>query len=376
MKKILLLCASSQSVINFRCSLIERLRDQGYRVSITAFDCDYEKEIRALGVDFYHIDDENRSTNPFHIVSLPKKYEKIIRIVNPDIVFTFMLKPNIFGVKAAHKSGVRKIYAMVEGAGDVFHYTSLKWKLLRQVICLFYKSSLRFCQKVFFLNRDDAEEFSSRGLVRKEQCEVIKGIGVDLEKFSYQPIQKKASFLMIARMLENKGVLEYCRAAREVKKAYPEADFYYLGAEGNVKIADIQTYLDDGSIRYGGTVKDVRPYLKACSVFVLPSSYREGLPMSIMEAEATGRAILTSDNFGCRDTLVNGYNGFLVQRHDVEDLQQKMRWFIEHPEEEERMGQNSRQFAEEHFDQKVINRRILDLIGETHEKTECAFASV
>ena len=363
MKKILLICSTSASVIGFRKALIEKLQSKDFSVSVIAFDKRYKDDIESRGIKFFCINDQNRGVNPLKVLTLIERYKKIIEDISPNIVFTFMLKPNTFGVLAAKKAGVKNIYSMVEGAGDVFINNTLKWKLVRFVVCRLYKKAFRNVRKVFFLNEDDKREFINRGLVQSGQCEIIHGIGVDLERFSYRPIKNRRTFLMVARMLKTKGIYEYCECARLVRKKYPDAVFNYLGAEGNVKVVDIQEYIDDGSVRYLGTTNDVRPYLEECTAFILPS-YREGLPMSIMEAEASGRAIITSDNVGCRDTVREGYNGFLVEKGNAQGLAEKAIRCIEHPEETEQMGRNSRTFAEEHFDQEKINEKIIRIIGE------------
>ena len=362
MKKILLICVSSQSVINFRKKLISSLQQENFDVTVVAFDNKYETSITELGVKFYCVEDNNRSTNPLKILSLKKKYKNIIEEVQPDYVVTFMLKPNIFGVLAAHDKGITNVFSMVEGAGDVFINDSLKWKAIRFVVCRMYKNAFKHSKTVFFLNNDDKEEFEKRGLVKSEQCTIVHGVGVDLDRFAYKPLKNYKNFLMIARMLKTKGVFEYCECARMVKKKYPDAVFDYLGAEGTVTLADIQEYIDDGSINYLGTTNDVRPYIDECTAFVLPSQYREGLPMSIMEAEATGRSIITYDNIGCRDTVKDGYNGFLISKGDIDSIALKCAYIIENEDFAEQMGKNSRIFAEERFDQKVINAQILDIL--------------
>lgn len=362
MKRILLLCVTSQNVVTFRAGLIKTLQKNGCAVSVIAFDDEYKEEIAKLNVDFYCIKEENRGTNPLKILSLKGKYKKLIRQIAPDTVFTFMLKPNTFGVMAAKSAGVKNIYSMVEGAGDVFIRNSLKWKLVRFVVCALYKKAFKSSRKVFFLNNDDRAEFLARKLVKEEQCEIVHGIGVDLEKFAFKPVKNQRMFLMIARMLETKGIYEYCKCARLVKQKYPDAVFNYLGAEGTVKLTDIQEYIDDGSVQYLGTTKDVRPYLEDCLLLLLLSSYREGMPMSIMEAEAVGRAIITSDNVGCRDTVVDGYNGFLVAQKDYEAMAEKCIWAIENSEQAKEMGANARKFAEENFNSEMINKRICEVI--------------
>ena len=366
MKKILLLCVTSQNVVTFRAGLIKTLQEKGCAVSVIAFDDAYRAEIETLNVDFYCIKEENRGINPLKILTLKGKYKKLIRQINPDTVFTFMLKPNTFGVMAAKSAGIKSIYSMVEGAGDVFIKGGLKWKMIRLVVCTLYKRAFKTSKKVFFLNGDDQAEFVARGLVKKEQCELIHGIGVDLDKFAFVPVKNDRTFLMVARMLETKGVYEYCKCARIVKQQYPDAVFHYLGAEGNVHLADIREYIDDGSIEYLGTAKDVRPYLEDCSALLLPS-FREGMPMSIMEAEAVGRAIVTTDNVGCRDTVIDGYNGFLVAQKDYEAMAEKCIWLIENFEKVKEMGANARCFAEERFDAKKINSIIAKEVALDHE---------
>lgn len=363
-KKVLLLCVKSNNITEFRKDLIKKLQGMGNHIAAIAFDDDWKEKIAKQDVDFFCIADKNRGLNPFKLLSLQKKYLKIVKQVQPDIVFTFMMKPNIFGVKAARKARVRNIYSMVEGAGDVFINNSLKWKAIRWLVCRLYKSSFKYSRKVFFLNQDDQEEFVSRGLVKVSQCEMVHGIGVDITKFEQKPIKNSRIFLMIARMLTTKGIFEYCEAARAVKRQYPDAQFQYVGGEGTVTVADIQEYIDDGTIQYFGQTNDVRPYLENCGVYVLPS-YREGMPVSVMEAASTGRAIITNEVAGCRETVKNGYNGFLVR--DRQELTEKMCYFLRHPEQVEKMGANSRIFAQEHFDQCVINEKICKIIEREYE---------
>lgn len=361
--KILLITPTSDQAVGFRAKLIESLQGEGHDVSVLTFDDKNRGLLEERRVDFHFIPDANRSMNPFRVLTLKSRYCKVIRKISPDIVFTFMLKPNAFGVPAAKRAGVKKIYSMVEGAGDAFINGGAKWRVIRTVVCGLYRRAFRHCERVFFLNEDDKAEFIRRGLVREAQCEVVHGIGVDLEKFAYRPVKNRQTFLMVARMLRTKGVLEYCECARAVRKKYPQAVFNYLGGEGTVKVSDIREYIDDGSINYLGTTKDVRPYYEECTAYVLPS-YREGMPMSVMEAEAIGRMVLVTDVNGCRDTVRDGYNGFLISHGDLEKMEEKVVWCIEHPEEAEQMGKNARAYAEENFDQKKINEKILQILSE------------
>lgn len=360
-QRVLLICGSSQTVVNFRLGLVRTLQARNIDVSVVALDDEYENEIVSSNVNFYSANSQNRSINPFGINRLKNYYIKIIKQIQPDIVFTFMLKPNIFGVSAAKKAGVKKIFSMVEGAGDVFINNGLKWKIIRSVVCRMYRKSFKYTDKVFFLNNDDKAEFIERKLVNEAKCEIIPGIGVDTERFAYKPIKNNKTFLMIARMLKTKGVIEYCEAARKVKRLYPDTVFNYLGSEGNIKVSDIQEYIDDGSIDYLGTTKDVRPYLEECSVFVLPS-YREGFPVSIMEAMSVGRCVITSDTNGCRDAVDNSKTGYLLPIRDVNELVKRMIRFIENPQEINTMGISARAVAEVRFDQNNVNDHIVECI--------------
>lgn len=361
-KKILLICLGSRTIITFRKGLIKALLANGYNVSIIAFDNEYESEIVKLGVEFYFVQSENRSLNPMGMLRLEKEYYSLIKKIMPDIVFTFMLKPNIFGVRAAKKAGIQNIFSMVEGAGDAFINNSAKWKVIRLVVCKLYKGSFKHAKKVLFLNSDDSAEFLNRKLVKERQISLVPGIGVDVNYFAYKPVKNFNTFLMIARMLNTKGVIEYCKAARIVKTNYLQAVFNYLGGEGNIKIADIQEYIDDGSINYLGTTNDVRPFIEDCSVFVLPT-YREGMPMSVMEAESVGRAILATNVPGCKDQIRD--NGFLVEKQNVNALVEKMKWFLDNPDEIVKMGKNSRKIAEEVFSDVIINAKVLNIISDS-----------
>lgn len=364
--KILLVCSSTATVISFRKNFILELNRLGHDVSILAFDEKYKEEISKLGAKLYHFTDANRSLNPFKVLSLKNRYAKAIKEINPDLVFTFMLKPNIYGVQGAKKAGYTNIYSMVEGAGDVFIYNSLKWKLIRKFVCHGYKKAFKHSKKVFFLNSDDKKDFVKRGLVKDEQCELIHGIGIDLEHFEYQPIENKQTFLMIARLLHTKGVFEYCEAAKIVKEKYPNATFNIVGPEGTIKAEDLNSYTENGIINYLGATTDVRPFIKDCGIYVLPS-YREGFSVSIMEAQAVGRAVITGDTNGTRDAVDDGYNGFLVPIKDSNALAEKMIYFLENQDMVTKMGNNARKRAEESFDHRVINKKICKIIEASEE---------
>ncbi len=362
MKKICFITPTSQQIIGFRKSLILKLQKEGHCISAITFDDKNREQIEALGVELFCVQAANRSINPFQTLSLKKSITKIIKQVSPDIVFTFMLKPNTFGVLAAYKAGVENIYSMVEGAGDVFIKNGLRWKFIRKIVCHLYKKSFKHSKKIFFLNNDDKAEFMERKLVKAEQCEMIHGIGVDLEHFAYKPIENYNNFIMIARLLRTKGVLEYCEAARIVKQKYPDTNFFLVGGEVELTAQDIKEYIDDQSVEYVGAVKDVREFIEKAAVNILPS-YREGFGLVNAESAAMGRPSITCDTNGTRDTVIDGYNGFLVRVGNVQDIVDRVIFFIEHKQIIPEMGKNARQFAEKNFDVNVISSFILEKIN-------------
>ena len=361
MKKICFITPTSQQIIGFRKSLILELQKEGHCVSAITFDDQNKEQVQALGVELYCVRTANRSLNPFRTLTLKSKLAKVIKQLKPDIVFTFMVKPNTFGVLAAHKAGIENVYSKVEGAGDVFIKNGLKWKIIRKIVCHLYKKAFKFSKKVFFLNNDDKAEFIERKLVKEEQCAVIHGIGVDLDRFQYRTIVQFNTFIMLSRLLKTKGVYEYCKAAREVKQKYTDATFYLAGVEEDIKVKDLQEYIDDNSIVYLGELKDVIPFLEKSTVNVLPS-YREGFGLVNAEAAAIGRPSITCDTNGTRDTIIDGISGFLVKVASVNDIAEKMIYFIENPEQADIMGQNARKFAEENFDAHIINEKIVQIV--------------
>ena len=367
MKSILLICSSSQNIYNFRIPLIEQLKEVGYQVYTLAFDSKFADNLKQKKINLETVDDDNRNVNPFSAILLKNKYFRIIRKINPDIVFTFMAKPNVFGVMSAKKANVKSIFSMVEGAGDPFYYKTIKWRLIKSIECYLYRKAFKHSKKVFFLNNDDKNEFSNLKLVREEQSELISGVGVDLDYFSFKPIKEKACFLMASRLLKTKGVMEYCECARRVKQVFPDAVFNLIGFEGDIKVSDIKEYISEGSINYLGFVKDVRERLEHTTVCILPSFYREGLPMSIMEAEAVGRPVITTDNVGCRDAVVDGYNGFLVKQKSIDALVEKCIYFIDNFDKVVDMGINARKYAEIKFNCKLINKKIIGIIESNYD---------
>lgn len=364
MGKILLICNSSQSVYTFRLPLIKKMKNAGFNVEVITFDNEYQDILTDEGIIINTVFDKRRSVNPFNQIALKKKLYTEIKKIKPDTVLTFMAKPNTFGVLAASKAKVSKIYSMVEGLGDPFINQSFKWRIIRFALCRLYKKAFKKISGAFFLNEDDKTKFIDIELISKDKAHIINGIGVDLEKFCYSPLNKDSnSFVMIARMLKTKGVIEYCKCAKIVKEKRPTAKFLYIGGEGTVKVNDIKDYIDKGYIEYLGSLKDVRPYVESSIALLLPS-YREGMPMVIMEAEAIGRAIIANNTTGCKHTVVHDYNGYLVDNNDPIKMAEYCIDLLDDKNKAFEFGVNSRKYAETYFDQNIINDEIIKYLNE------------
>jgi len=359
-----MICSRSVTVAYFRMNLIRSLLGEGYQVTVAALDCDRENEIKETGAAFCCVGGNNRSMNPIRQAGQIRHYCKLIKELDPDIIFTFQAVPNMLGGIACRLSGAKKQYAMVEGAGDVFAGAGIKWAMIRMMTCMLYHIGFCRANKVFFLNEDDKNEFCDRKLIAEEQCTLIHGVGVDLDKFQFRPMKNNNVFIMVSRMMESKGLPEYCEAARMTRKRYPDAVFRFLGEEFTMKLEDIREYIEDRSIEYLGYAKDVRPYLEDASVFVLPSSYREGLPMTIMEAMAVGRPVITTNTIGCKGTVIEGEIGWYAKMKNPQDLAEQCMKALEHREDLAVMGRKAREYAEREYDVNMINQQILNILEE------------
>jgi len=290
----------------------------------------------------------------------------ILREHKPDLVLSYTIKPNIWGAFAAHREKV-PVVAMITGLGYVFtEGDGMRHKFIRFVASRLYRAATNKNQMVIFQNSDDQSDFIDAGCLNDHsKARQVNGSGVDLKHYARAPLPEKPVFLMISRLLKNKGVREYCNAAALVKKQYPNVSFLLVGylEEGPDGIA--QSELDDwvtNGIEYLGELKDVRPALNRSSVYVLPS-YREGTPRSVLEAMAVGRAIITSDAPGCRETVVDGSNGYLVPVKDTAGVAKRMQDLIEDSQLRTIMGAKSYELVLEKYDVRLVNRSLLRMLA-------------
>lgn len=373
MKTLAIISSQAFSVINFRGSLIEALSRRGVAVYALApdFDANLREKVCALGAIPIDIQLQRTGMNPWLDILDTFRLVKTLHAIGPDVSLGYFIKPVIFGTTAAWLARVPHRVALIEGLGYVFtdSKATLTWprRILRRVVEMLYRFALGKAQRVILLNPDDASECVSLGLVQGAKVELLDGIGVDLAGWRQTPVPvAPITFLLVARLLREKGIVEYVDAARRIKEEYPGSRFVLLGGAdpnpGALNTDTINQWVADGLIEWPGHVANVQDWVNACSVFVLPS-YREGLPRSTQEAMAAGRPIITTDVPGCRQTVVDGVNGFLVPPGDALRLAQAMRRFIVEPTLIAAMGQESRRMAEARFDVRQINARLLTILG-------------
>ncbi|CAN8138932.1 galacturonosyltransferase WbtD [uncultured Thiomicrorhabdus sp.] len=369
MKKVIVIGALPGSLINFRGELIKILAKKHDVIALAGgATVDEIAAIESLGVRYIDVPVVRTSMNPFTDLKTMRFYRSVFEKEQPDYVLSYTIKPIIWGGIALRTISAARFTALITGLGYAFEGQGFKRGVLRWIVSRLYQTALKKADQVVFQNSDDLNYFVERGLTSRNKTYVVPGSGVPLAHFEHCALpETQLTFLMVARLLKEKGVFEFVDAACQVKKRFTNARFQLLGGLDPSPDGINQTVVDDwlaqGCIEYLGETKDVRPYFAQSHVFVLPSFYREGLPRTILEAMATGRAILTTDNVGCREPIVEGENGWLVPVRDSQALAEKMIWFIENPEQIESMGLASRKMAEDKFDVHKVNARMLEIMG-------------
>lgn len=370
---IVIIGTTAGGILGFRKDLIKSLVAKGHKVY--AFAINYTDEQKEQVIQLGAIPESYKlrrtGMNPLADILATFKLTKKIKQIKPDLVFSYFSKPVIFGTLAAKLAGVKQIFGMLEGLGYTFTKQpegfSKKAKVLQCVQVFLYKLSFRFLDKIIFLNPDDPKDLLIENNIKVKEVVVLGGIGLDLKQYPYvKPSRNTISFIFIGRLLKEKGINEFIDAAKLVKKIYPDVVFTVLGRldEGNPGALQknyIDVLVSSGVIDYPGQVTNVAERIAQASVFVLPS-YREGVPRSTQEAMAIGRPVITTDVPGCRETVVEGVNGFFVPPWAPEQLAEKMIRFIEQPELIEKMGQESYRIAQEKFDATEVNERLVAML--------------
>lgn len=361
--KIMVLSSYAPTLFFFREDMMIAMIKKGHEVIAAAPESeeDWKDEFKEINVKYVSIKGiERNSTNPIKDIIGFFSILKAIKKEKPDKIFAYQAKTIIYGCIAAKFVGIKEIYALMGGLGSVLR--NKRYSIASKIMKIEYKVAFKYCNKVFFQNSDDYKEMLGVGLIKDNKTVLINGSGVNMIKFAAKPMPKNPVFLFVGRIIRDKGVIEYIEAAEIVKLKYPRVKIQIVGYFDTnptaIKKEEIQPYIDNGIIEYLGSASDVRPFLEKCFVFVLPS-YHEGTPKSVLEAMATGRPIITTDAPGCRETVIDGINGFLVPVKNSEVLAEKMIWMIEHREEAEKMGQESLKICREKFDVNKVNEIIL-----------------
>jgi glycosyltransferase involved in cell wall biosynthesis len=374
--KIVILGTIAYSLYGFRADLIKALVKQQH--TVYAFTSEYTQEelkkIEVLGAVPVTYNLNRGGLNPLSDIRATYHLSKVIKEIAPDVVFSYFSKPVIFGTLAAKKAKVPQVVGMLEGLGYCFtdqpEGLSKKVKVIKAIQIMLYRVVLPQIDTLIFLNADDPNDLLRKYKIRSKQVEILGGIGLNLSQYEYQPIvtiQKPIKFLFIGRLLKEKGVHDLISAIKIVKKIYPEAYFTILGEidasnMGALQKSELDELIASKIVNYPGHVDNVKDWIANHHVFVLPS-YREGVPRSTQEAMAIGRPIITTDVPGCRETVVDGVNGFLVEKWNPKALAEKMIYFIEHPEQIKEMGDESYKLAQEKFDTDKVNKRLINMLG-------------
>ena len=376
MSDVVIIGTVATSFYGFRADLIRTLLKKGHKVY--AFTSEYTaedlKKIEKLGAIPFTYTLNRGGLNPLADMIATFKLSKKIKKIKPCLVFSYFSKPVIFGTIAAKLAKVPKIIGMLEGLGYTFteqpEGLSKKTQLIKKIQVLLYKFALPHLDKLIFLNPDDPKDLIDEYAIKVRKVEVLGGIGLNLKEYPYQPIiniQQPINFLFIGRLLKEKGIHDFLNAAKIVKEKYPETQFTVLGAIdphnlGALTQSELDRLISSNIIDYPGHVDNVKDWIANCHVFVLPS-YREGVPRSTQEAMAIGRAVITTDVPGCRETVEHGVNGFIVPKWNPEALAEKMMYFIKNPEKIREMGDVSYQIATNKFDAEKVNQRLVDILG-------------
>lgn len=368
--KILMVASNSHSLLNFRRELLECFLERNFSVVVSAPIDGHTKHLvetfEKLKIKFVPFEIQNNRKNVFSDLLSIFNLIKIIRSNKIDCIFCYHMKPVIYGSIVAHVLGLKYIYAMVTGLGYMFTEKEEKSiSITRDILKKLLSFALSLNKKVFFQNKDDFDVICKNERLKNSSV-LVNGSGVDVDFFKFTDVPKTLSFLFAGRLLVHKGIYEYVEAARILKKKYPHLSFKVAGGfhsnPSSISESDLKSWIQEGIIDYLGEVHEMLPVFQNSSVCILPS-YREGCPRSLLEAMAVGRAIITTDAPGCRETVAENENGYLIPVKNIYQLSEAMEKFIRTPSLAKEMGLQSRRLAEEKFNVHKVNKVILEGMG-------------
>ena len=371
-KRLIIVANSSSNLLSFRGQLIKKLVDENFQVSViipeTDFSTNFENEILKLGAKTLTIPLNRTGLNPFRdfmtYLALKSNFKKF----KPDIVLAYTSKPIVYSGLAIGKNSKIKFFPNLTGLGYGFtEETQFKRKVINFILKNLYKLSLKFSSVVIFQNPDDETLFRNLKIIKDRKTFITNGSGVDLKFYKPTNLPSKSVFLMLSRLVADKGVIEYCEAAKEVRNKFPKAVFQLAGSfdsnPSGLKFNQIKPFIDSKNIEFLGHLDDVREALNKCRYYVLPS-YREGTPRSILEAMSIGRPIITTNTSGCKETVKEGINGLLVPIKDKKSLAIAMQKMLEFDDEKiNHMAEESIKLVNEKYDVRKVNLNILKIIN-------------
>lgn len=361
--KVAVLSSFTTSLFWFRIDMMKSFQKAGCEVLAVGDgpESEWSDRFAELGIRYRSIAVQRNGTNPIRDLTTFRALYSLLKEEKPDKIFAYQAKTVIYGGIAARLNGIREFYPLIAGVGSVFLGDSPKQKLIRSILVEEYKLGMRYAPKVFFQNRDDLKVFTDYKILPEHKAVMLHGSGVNVEKFKPTPLPEKPGFLCISRLIRDKGVVEYLEAARKLHKLRPEMQCVLVGPfdtnPSAIQPEELQSYIDDGSVAYVGEQKDVQPFLHECTAYVLPS-YHEGTPKTVLEAMACGRPTITTDAPGCRETVTDGVNGYLVPVKDIDAIVHAMEMILDDPEKNAEMAMAARRIAEDVYDVHKINLKI------------------
>lgn len=362
--KIGIITTYADKIMTSRSELITSMLDKGHDITVLGSEIEEKckTELIKFNIDYVRIPFARSNTNPSDEIKFIINTSKALMTLELDIILVYGVRLSSSIAISARLAGVKKVYAIINGAGTLFYMKGLKGRLVQMFSYPLLFTGLHLCNKVIFQNQDNLNLFTKLKLVSKKKSLIVNGSGVNLEKFKSEPLGDEYMFLFIGRMIRDKGISEFIASAKKVKEVYPKSRFLLIGPYDQNLTAlgeeELSPLIEDKTIEHIEWTDKVSDYLKESYVFVLPS-YHEGTPRTVLEAMATGRPIITTDAPGCRETVVDGVNGFLIPIRNIEILSEKMIWMIENREEAKKMGQESIRICKEKFDVNKINKVIL-----------------
>ena len=371
-KRLIIVTNSKSNLLSFRGQLIKKLVNENFQVLViipkSDFSIEFQNKVLKLGAQTSTVPLDRAGMNPFYDIMTFLSLKSIFKKFKPNVILSYTSKPIIYSGLAIGKNSKIKFYPNLTGLGYGFtEEFRINRKFINFIMKILYKLSLQFSSVVIFQNPDDQLLFSNLNITKEKKTFVVNGSGVDLNYYSPQTLPSNSIFLMLSRLVADKGVMEYCEAAKEVRKKFPDAIFQLAGSfdpnPSGLKYKKIKPFIDSKDIEYLGHITDVREILKKCRYYVLPS-YREGTPRSILEAMSVGRPIITTNTTGCKETVIDGLNGLLVSIKDKKSLVIAMEKMLEFNDEKiNHMANESIKLVKQKYDVRTVNENIIKIIN-------------